>query len=216
MKLLAFDTSSNVATIGLMVDDKIFSENVERQKNHAAVILPIIETLLSKANIELSQLDGIIFGKGPGSFTGIRISVGIAKAIAYAHNLPLYPISTLENIAYQAFMKNKSPLPVLSILDARIEEVYWSYNESISLTADEYVSSPDEVIIADKLLTLAGFQWEQYFDLLPEVVKKNAEEKYIIYPQTEAMFAMVSSGMIAKVTAEDAMPVYIRNKVTGN
>lgn len=215
MKLLVLDTSSHIATIGVLNQGEILVENIENIKNHAAIILPVIQNLLQKANLSIKDLNAIGFGKGPGSFTGIRISVSIAKAMAFAHNLPLYAVSTLQNIAYSAFKHNNTN-DILTLIDARIKEVYWSVHSKQNLSKDEFVSAPQEVITENTSLALAGFGWEQYFDLLPMSVRQNIKERYIIYPEAKTMIEMISAGLLDSVSAEDAMPSYIRNKVTGN
>ena len=95
MKLLAIDTSTEIASVALMIGNELTCEEQGSQKTHAQLLLPMIDKLMVDAGLQLNQLDGIIFGCGPGSFTGLRIACSIAKGLAYAHDLGLIPVSSL-------------------------------------------------------------------------------------------------------------------------
>ena len=100
MNLLAFDTSTHRATIALKVNGRLETLSQDGVSTHAKNILPLIDSLIKKCNISFNALDGIVFGAGPGSFTGLRVACSVAKGLAYACDLPLYPVSTLLAIAY--------------------------------------------------------------------------------------------------------------------
>ena len=102
MKLLAIDTSTEVASVAVLLDEAIFCTELESQKTQAQLLLPMIDKLMIDTGIQMNQLDGIIFGCGPGSFTGLRIACSIAKGLAYAHDLNLIPVSSLAAIAWSA------------------------------------------------------------------------------------------------------------------
>ena len=104
MKLLAIDTSTERASVALAVGQEIQSREHLAQRQHAQFLLPVIDELLSEAGLTISQLDGIVFGRGPGSFTGLRIACSIVKGLAYAHDLAVYPVSSLLTIANDAFL----------------------------------------------------------------------------------------------------------------
>ena len=106
MNLLAIDTSTEQASVGLLNDDVVTERFHPSQRQHAHFLLPLIDELLSDSSVSLNQLDGIIFGRGPGSFTGIRIACSVAKDLAYAHDLPLFTCSTLSAIAEEALTKH--------------------------------------------------------------------------------------------------------------
>src|SRR5690606_12153575 len=98
-------------------------ELVPRQ--HTRLLLPMVQQLLQECGLEFAELDAIAFGKGPGSFTGLRIAAGVTQGIAFAANLPVIPVSTLAALALQG-SDGKDTL-VFSCLDARIEELYWGW-----------------------------------------------------------------------------------------
>ena len=129
MTLLAIDTSTERATVALAVGDTVFHDEKHNVREHAQCLLPMINGLLEKAAVSLSQLDGIVFGCGPGSFTGLRITCSMAKALAYAHDLPLFPVSSLAAIANKVYHVTENLKPdthVLAMLDARMQQVYFT------------------------------------------------------------------------------------------
>lgn len=145
MNLLAIDTSTELASVALLYNGRLASREQGAQRQHAQLLLPMIEELLTSAGIELKQLDGIVFGEGPGSFTGLRIACSIAKGLAYAANLPLYPVSSLLAIASQENIQEGTA--VLSVIDARMNQLYWGYYflsspESNLSFPDSNLSSP--------------------------------------------------------------------------
>src|ERR1700733_12183845 len=105
MNLLAIDTSTTRASLAINLGGEILSKEQDAQHSHARLLLPMIEQLLAEAQLTINQLDGIVYGCGPGSFTGLRIACSIAKGLAYAHDLPLFPVSSLAAIAHKALQK---------------------------------------------------------------------------------------------------------------
>jgi len=125
MNLLAIDTSTSYASVALEFNGTMFVEEAFEIREHARVLLTMVERVLSSAGTELKNLDGIVFGEGPGSFTGLRIACSVAKGLAYAHDLPLYPVGSLLAIAFEARHMNTS---VLAMMDARMNQVYWMFD----------------------------------------------------------------------------------------
>jgi tRNA threonylcarbamoyladenosine biosynthesis protein TsaB len=119
LKILAFDTSSEYCSIALWIDGEILSRRVFAGQRHSELLLPMLQELLARAGLMLVQLDGIAFGAGPGSFTGLRIACGVAQGLAFGSNLPVIGISTLEALAQQA-SKNR----VITAIDAHMGEIY--------------------------------------------------------------------------------------------
>src|SRR3990172_5444167 len=99
LKLLAIDTSTEVCSAALYIDGEITSLYEVAPQRHAELILPMVDQVLSQAQVTLTDLDAIAFGRGPGSFTGVRIATGIAQGLAYSANLPVFPISTLSPLS---------------------------------------------------------------------------------------------------------------------
>jgi tRNA threonylcarbamoyladenosine biosynthesis protein TsaB len=217
MNLLAIDTSTETASLALLRKGELRSKEQGAQRNHARLILPMVENLLAEAEISLSQLDGIVYGRGPGSFTGLRIACSVAKGLAYAQDLPLYPVSSLAAIANEALQQESNPQDpaVLAVLDARMNQLYWAYFNAQSDQVDEQVSSVADVTLADeKPFILAGVGYESYLPQFSPALQKRSYKMLSIYPKAEAMIRLVLTGNIAAVSAADALPVYVRNQIT--
>lgn len=218
MNLLAIDTSTEQASIGVYVDGQLWQETQPAQRLHAQVILPIIERLLKQADYTMSQFDGIVFGRGPGSFTGLRIAASIAKGLAYAHNLPLYPVSSLAAIAEECLYQHHIPWgqqAVLAVVDARMQQLYWACFYQDGLNTAESVSDAADLHVPDvDSLLLAGVGYTAYRDHFPGSVADKITLEHSIYPEAAAMIRLVHAQKIRAVTAHDASPVYIRNQVT--
>lgn len=122
MKILALDSSSNVASVALVNDDVLVSEStINNKKTHSQTLMPMVEAVLGAAEEEISAVDAFAVCVGPGSFTGLRIGVATAKGLAHACNKPLVCVSTLEAMAYNLPYCEHLIVP---ILDARRNQVY--------------------------------------------------------------------------------------------
>jgi tRNA threonylcarbamoyladenosine biosynthesis protein TsaB len=121
MRFAAFETSTDWCSVALWLDGEILSVEQRAVQGHAERVLPMLEELCRMRGIKASQLDGVAFGAGPGSFTGLRIACGIAQGIAFARGVPALGVSTLEAIAEES-----GEARVLACLDARMGEVYSS------------------------------------------------------------------------------------------
>ncbi len=128
MKLLALDTSTEFLSLALWQDGGVLTRETLAGQQHSSLILPLLHELLNEVGCQLKQLDGIVFGEGPGSFTGLRIACGVAQGLAFGAGLPVIGVCTLEALAQQAGVDK-----VIACLDARMNEVYHaahSRNES--------------------------------------------------------------------------------------
>lgn len=206
MNLLALDCATSNASVALLWNDAWFFEANTEIRQHAQVLLPIIERVLNQAQADIAALDGIVFGEGPGSFTGLRVACGIAKGLAYAHDLPLYPVSSLQAIAHDA---NSADLPVLAMMDARMKAVYWSFD-----VGDAAVSAPEQVTIPEVgSCVLAGCGLEPYIEALPVATRRQVVATKVVNPRADTMIKLVETGCVQPVTANQAKPMYVRNQV---
>lgn len=214
MKLLAIDASTSSASIAILNDKQLISRTILEQRTQAQIMLPTIQDLCLEAQLDLKQLDGIVFGCGPGSFTGLRIACSIAKGLAYAYDLKLYPVSSLRSIAWKVHLIHPK-LSIVAILDARMSEVYWSYYyPSMSNTVEQVNRLSDIILPNSESCVLAGVGIETYWDSISEAFKSQIAHTMECYPHAESMIELVQTGLIDSVTAKDAQPTYIRNHVT--
>lgn len=124
MKILALETSTEYCSIALWQDGLLTEKNEFAGQKHSEILIGMLDEMMKEAGLQLSQLDGIAFGSGPGSFTGVRIACGVAQGLALGANLPVIGICTLLAIA-QGTGKSR----VIAALDARMAEVYFAVYE---------------------------------------------------------------------------------------
>jgi len=123
-RILAIETSTAACSAALCLQGEVLERYVLAPRQHAALILPMIESVLAEAEIGVHQLDAIAFGRGPGAFTGVRIAAGIVQGIAFAAELPVLPVSTLAALSLGA-LRETGEAQAVAALDARKDEVYW-------------------------------------------------------------------------------------------
>ncbi|MDV3241166.1 MAG: tRNA (adenosine(37)-N6)-threonylcarbamoyltransferase complex dimerization subunit type 1 TsaB, partial [Methylocaldum sp.] len=106
MKILAIETATEACSAALLIDDTVLERYELAPQQHNRLILPMIDSLLAEAGIKVSQVDALAFGRGPGSFTGVRIAAGVAQGISFAVDLPVVPVSTLAALAQDALIES--------------------------------------------------------------------------------------------------------------
>lgn len=219
-KILAVDTSTENCSVALQVGDDIISFCEMAPREHTTKILPMVERVLAQAGLTLNQLDALAFGRGPGSFTGVRIGVGVAQGLAFGADLPLLGISTLAAMAQQSYRKCQST-QVLSAIDARMNEIY--VGGFLRLENGDWKTQEPEVVIPPENLnpvhkkgvwSIAGTGWQTYPDLASQL-KLNVQDTGVLYPESQDMLILAQHAFIRGegVQAQDAQPVYLRDTV---
>lgn len=177
----------------------------------------MLQELLAKSELALAQLDGIAFGAGPGSFTGLRIACGVAQGLAFGSNLPVIGISTLEALAQQSKGCNR----VISAIDARMGEIYHAaYIKSVD--SWENVSVPI-LCLPQYAPLMSGDDWigcGNAFDKYSNELKNRygssiSSFKNGLVPHAREMAQLADKGFKNGhgINPEDAAPIYIRNKI---
>lgn len=216
MRILALDTSTEYLSLALMLEGQVLSRDVHAGQAHSQLILPMIGEMLTEAGMPLRELDGIAFGAGPGSFTGLRIACGVTQGLAFGANLPVVGISTLLALAHGSGADK-----VIACLDARMGEVYhaayvrdgdsWQELSPPGLYKPEAVPLPD-----GDGWTGAGSGWAAYGDVFAESHAGQVSEALPqAYPHAASLAALALPIFRAGlgVPAAQAAPIYIRNKV---
>lgn len=166
--ILAIDTATEACSVALQHNGKLTSLDELSPRTHTQRILPMIDELLAQANISIKQVDALVFGRGPGSFTGVRVGVGIAQGLAMGANLPVVPISNLLAMA-QAAYEQTGATNVVALIDARMNEIYFAQYERVGQIWQEMVTeqvcSPESAINQIQLkanTVVVGTGWAAY------------------------------------------------------
>ncbi|MFM9912159.1 MAG: tRNA (adenosine(37)-N6)-threonylcarbamoyltransferase complex dimerization subunit type 1 TsaB [Methylophilaceae bacterium] len=214
MKLLALDTSTEYLSLALWQDGAVTVREMLAQQKHSSLILPLLREMLDEAGLKLQDLDGIAFGAGPGSFTGLRIACGVAQGLAFGANLPVVGVCTLEALAVQSGADK-----VIACLDARMGEVYHAVYEKKDTTWVEVLApSLCHPTAAPKLEGKdwcgLGSGWDAYAEIL-QATYPNVKFIPNVFPLARHIAALAASMFVRGEgkPAHEAHPLYIRNKV---
>jgi tRNA threonylcarbamoyladenosine biosynthesis protein TsaB len=218
--LLALDASTEALSIAIQFNGQVFKHFEVCPQQHSQKVLPLVSELLDKAGCKLQDLDGIVFGRGPGSFTGVRISVAIAQGLAYGANLPLVGVSTLQAMAQQA-IDEKQVDSVVTGIDARMGEIYFAHYlasetgiAQLNLDENEVVCAPTDLPESINGLNAVGSAWQPYADQAANLNLKVISE--ITLPDAAYMLKIAEAEFEKgnTVQAADAQPHYVRDTVT--
>ncbi|WP_257295805.1 tRNA (adenosine(37)-N6)-threonylcarbamoyltransferase complex dimerization subunit type 1 TsaB [Endozoicomonas sp. YOMI1] len=216
MKLLALDTATEACSVALNLDGEVIERFELTPRRHSRDLLPMVEAILAQAGLSLKQLDALAFGRGPGAFTGLRVATAMVQGLAFAVDLPVVPVSTLAALAQQGLREHKAS-KVLSAIDARMDEVYWgAFSESDGLmvpVAAEIVTLPEHVVVP----VMEG----HWFGMGTGWTFRNRLSATVVACQIEAWpkahdIALLAAADFKRgkgLSAEQAMPVYLRDKV---
>lgn len=222
MNLLALDTSGDACSAALLREQGVEQRLELAPRRHGELILPMLEALLREAGLGLRELAGIAFGRGPGSFTGVRIAVSVAQGIAFGAGLKTAPVSTLAALA-QGEYRRSGRRHLLAALDARMGEVYWGAfalgDEGLMVPmGEELVCPPDQVPIPGPGDWWGvGPGWAAYPTALTARLRDAADGANPAATCEAQDIARIALGLAVKgtlVPPELAQPVYLRDRVT--
>ena len=218
-KILALDTSTEACSAAILVDGQIIERFAELPRGHAACVLGMVQDVLAEAGLGVTDLDAISFCRGPGGFTGVRIACGVVQGIAYGADLPVVPLSTLAVLAQGGWRAYRAE-HVLAAIDARMGEVYFGAYRAVDglmrLQGEELVASPEALPPAGGTGWYGiGTGWQAYGEQLrarlgaPQAV-------YPALPRAADCLPLAAAALAGgeAVAAEQALPVYLRDKVT--
>lgn len=216
MRVLALDTSTEYCSVALWHDGAVLERSELAGQKHSELLIDMLDALLNEAGVKLAQVDGIAFGKGPGSFTGVRIACGATQGLAFGANLPVAGICTLEALA-EASGKPR----VIAALDARMGEIYHAVYEKHdtvwTVLSEPCLCKPEAApVVPGENCFGAGSGFATHGNAL--------EERYTgqltgvdagMVPQAAAIAALGAAQFAAGrgVDAALALPLYLRDKV---
>ena len=221
MTIIALDTCTECCSAALLYQGEVFECVEMTQRGHSDLILGMLDNVLQQAGITMAEIDVLAFGQGPGSFTGVRVGVAVAQGIAFARELPVVGVSSLAAVAQSAADSlNVDHLAVA--MDARMGEIYCAHyqrqaNGVVELIDKAQVCPPEQFKPEqDQQGTGVGTGWREYKDVLStQFAQQLATINADYYPQAKSIIKLaqveIAAGNI--LTADQAMPVYLRNNV---
>ncbi len=218
MNLLAFDTSTETMSVAVQRGaDAVWQHDGAGGALTSASMIAVIVGLMKQAQLQFAQLDAIAFGRGPGSFTGLRTACSVAQGLAFGAGVHVLPIDTLLALAEQARFEHAATaqrLQVLALLDARMDEMYaagyayhagqWTQTEDCRLLRPEKLASEPQTLLAGNVFAAYGAR------MVP-----CAAQRVAALPSASALLrlapALLAGGLA--LPADQALPLYIRDKV---
>jgi tRNA threonylcarbamoyladenosine biosynthesis protein TsaB len=228
LRILGLDTATEACSAALWLDGRILQREVEVERGHADLILAMIDELLIEARTPLGLLDAIAFGRGPGSFTGVRLAASVTQGLAFGAGIPVVPVSDLRAVAQRvrarAVDNSAAARHVLICNDARMKEVYWACFELgaeglMVLKGEERVSKPEDVRLPDAWMDANVYGAGRGFAAYPELRLlmgsrlANVDEKLLPRATEIVVLGAVDALAGRVVSAEEAIPVYLRDDV---
>ncbi|MFZ2737265.1 MAG: tRNA (adenosine(37)-N6)-threonylcarbamoyltransferase complex dimerization subunit type 1 TsaB [Burkholderiaceae bacterium] len=223
MKLLAFDTSTDVLSIAVACErdgaPRIWQHQGVGGAQASSTLLPLINSLLAQAGLKLAELDAIVFGAGPGSFTGLRTACSVAQGLAFGADLPVLPLDSLLVVAEAARLQSPEPdaeFQVMSLLDARMNQLYvgryqyrqglWTGGGEVALIEPEQLQVPPGRTLAGNAFAVYAGRWSQATEAAPWIEA---------LPTAQAMLQLAPQQLAQglAVRPEQAIPHYVRDKV---
>lgn len=226
MRLLALDTASAQCSVALLLDGRLLTRSVPTARDHAKLILPMVDQLLREAGVTLRDLEGIAFGRGPGSFTGLRVAAAVTQGLAAGADLPVRPVSSLRALAAQArrVLAAREDAPgrdsVLACMDARMGEVYWGVFTPALADAAEAVSPPEAMLAMLSAHRGIGIGAGRGFGAYPAIAATLRLDRRCVLAEAEPHALDVATLAAADLAAGApwldaalAQPVYLRDQV---
>ncbi len=222
MRLLALDTATECCSAALLIEDRLLAREAELARGHAERILPMIDDLLAEGRLSLRELDAIAFGRGPGSFTGVRLAASVTQGLAFGAGLGVVPVSDLRAVAQRAFDDDASVTRAIVCNDARMQEVYWACfernGEGLAVAhGAECVGPPSHVRLPSGWPVAAGLGrgFAAYPALrdLPGIERRASWDTLLPRAAEVARLAAPELRAGRVLEAQAAAPVYLRDDV---
>jgi len=233
-KILAIETATNACSVALGFAGQTFHRQAVGNNIHSQLLLGMVEEILQEGGLPARDIDAVAVGKGPGSFTGLRIGVGVAQGLAYGAGCPMIGVSSLDALAHMSvlengtddlFLETKLAGKLLAGTDARMGEIYWccykreeaQQHQKWQALQDQVVTKPAGLQVPnDEKLILVGNAWEAYRSELGEEFFNNAVHlEHLLFPDALGVMALAEEKYLCGdwQAAVDFAPDYVRNNV---
>ncbi|MGD8347324.1 MAG: tRNA (adenosine(37)-N6)-threonylcarbamoyltransferase complex dimerization subunit type 1 TsaB [Lysobacterales bacterium] len=217
-RLLAIETSAETCSVALEFDGDVRESFEHAPMKHAELILPAVNALLDAAGVRMPDLDAIAFGRGPGSFTSLRIGIGVVQGLAWGADIPVVPVSSLAAVAQGVLDGIDNDSRILVAMDARMGEVF--HGEFVKGSGATVVAAGDEGVCAPGDLSMAG-AWIaagngfERFEALEGLARDALACRSDAWPRASAVLQLAHAWLLENeaLPAGMAQPVYIRNNV---
>jgi tRNA threonylcarbamoyladenosine biosynthesis protein TsaB len=222
VRLLALDTATECCSAAVLIEGRLLTREIELARGHAERILPMVDEILGEAGISLAQLQAVAFGRGPGSFTGVRLAAGIAQGLAFGSGLGVIAVSDLGAVAQRVFDEDGGVTRALVCNDARMREVYWGCFERGSdglavARSPERVNPPERVELPSSWADAAGlgrgFAAYPGLKALAGIAVRGDWDRLL--PRAAEVVRLAVPDLVAGrlLPPEAAVPVYLRDDV---
>lgn len=240
MKLLAIDTTAAGCSAAVSLDGRLIARYEDAPRQHTRRIMPMIHAVLSEAKLSPQDLDLLAFGRGPGSFTGLRIAAGLIQGLAFGLDIPVMPVSSLAAVALKAvrhFQLAEGDM-LLPAFDARMDEIYYGIytwrSGALMALAEDSLAAPEALSLPAACLSGpsaprifgAGDGWA-FAARFPQVLQQNlSDSRPDLLPGAAEVAELALNQWVAQqnvgpqdfvrqgaVSAEQALPVYLRDEV---
>jgi tRNA threonylcarbamoyladenosine biosynthesis protein TsaB len=230
-KILSIESSTELCSVSVCVKSQMFFNEQHASNKHTKMILPMIKNILREARIAKEELDAVAFGKGPGSFTGVRVAAAVTEGISFGLGIKIFGISTLHALAAAVLHTTKYDI-ILATLDARMGEIYWALfrkeaDGMLQLIIAEQVSKFGEIMRQISIYCMqnncqvaniiaAGTGVSSYNDQFAATEINIAE---LLYPSARYIGELAEQDLQSttpKYILSSAVPMYIRDNVVAN
>ena len=216
MKLLGIETSGRVGSVALSVDGRVDEREIATPREQTERLLAVVDELLGRAKLDVAALDGIAFGRGPGSFTGLRVAAAVAQGLAAPARVPLLPVSSLLCLAQRA-LRCEHVQHAIACVDAHMGEVYWGEFEVrdgvLRAAGPERLGSPSELAApSGSAWAAVGGGFAAQREALMPVLAKAQRVLPDLEPAAQDLFPAAAEALAAGLAASprEALPVYLR------
>lgn len=225
MKVLAIDTATERCSVVLYNEETCIERSQETARAHAELVLPMVSAVLEEAGLTMRELNGIAYGRGPGSFTGVRIAVSVVQGLAFAADLPTVGVSNLAAVAQQAARHGSSNSGdrILVCMDARMGEIYCAQFECtdsglVVLSGIEAVLRPEALLpeAVDRcaaITVVVGTGLKAHPSLAAAWAHVRQQSDILPHAREIALLGRSALAAGEGLPAWDAQPVYIRDRV---
>lgn len=220
--ILAIETATSSCSVALSANGQTYTCQEVGNNVHSKVLLSMVRDVLAQAQLTTDSIDAVAVGQGPGSFTGLRIGVGVAQGIAYGVGVDMLGISSLDALANQATNQAFGPSTVIAAVDARMGELYWceyqKTDSGVERIGELKVSAPQDLCTsqAQTPVQLLGNAWGEYQGQFSDkLMQYGSIDENQVYPMADALLELAQSAFDRGelISAIEFAPEYVRNNV---